>query len=192
MSSVPSGSASTSLLRRLRGEPDPSAEVRAEVRADLCAEVRPRGDASLNSSLDGRARPRRRRRAVLAGLGLGCAAVSLLFWTAAAQDPGTVRLPSAMSAAPVRAAEQLPSHGSSTAAPSAPPASAGRTSDRAGAAPEQRSAEGEMVVDVGGAVKNPGVYRLGAGARVADAIERAGGVADDAALEAVNRAEPPQ
>jgi competence protein ComEA len=47
---------------------------------------------------------------------------------------------------------------------------------------------GDLVVDVTGAVVDPGVYRLPAGSRVADAIERAGGAGPKALLEAVNRA----
>jgi competence protein ComEA len=47
---------------------------------------------------------------------------------------------------------------------------------------------GDLVVDVTGAVRHPGVYRMPAGARVVDALDRAGGAAGGAALEAINRA----
>ena len=64
--------------------------------------------------------------------------------------------------------------------------------DAAGSAPDggfSISSNGsDLVVDVAGAVRRPGVYRLPAGARVVDAIERAGGPAGGAMVEAINRA----
>jgi competence protein ComEA len=47
---------------------------------------------------------------------------------------------------------------------------------------------GDVVVDVTGAVERPGVYRLPAGSRVTDAVQRAGGAAPKAELESVNLA----
>jgi competence protein ComEA len=47
---------------------------------------------------------------------------------------------------------------------------------------------GDVVVDVTGAVADPGVYRLPAGSRVDDALKRAGGADPKAVLEAVNLA----
>jgi competence protein ComEA len=47
---------------------------------------------------------------------------------------------------------------------------------------------GPVVVDVVGAVKHPGVYRLPAGSRARDAVRRAGGVRKRADLASVNLA----
>jgi competence protein ComEA len=46
----------------------------------------------------------------------------------------------------------------------------------------------DLVVDVTGAVRRPGVYRMPAGSRVNDAVTRAGGPSSKAELEAVNLA----
>jgi competence protein ComEA len=47
-----------------------------------------------------------------------------------------------------------------------------------------------VVVDVAGAVRRPGVYRLPSGARIAEAIARAGGMNRHAAIASVNLAAP--
>lgn len=47
-----------------------------------------------------------------------------------------------------------------------------------------------LVVDVAGAVTHPGLVRLAAGSRVADAIDAAGGPTPDADLARINRAAP--
>jgi competence protein ComEA len=73
-------------------------------------------------------------------------------------------------------------HRAAPAAPAAPPApAASRTvSVSAGAT--------SAVVDVAGAVRRPGVYTLAAGARVLDAVRRAGGARPGAQLAAINLA----
>ena len=47
-----------------------------------------------------------------------------------------------------------------------------------------------LVVDVAGAVRRPGLYRLPQGSRIADAVARAGGTTGKASLDGVNLAAP--
>jgi competence protein ComEA len=67
--------------------------------------------------------------------------------------------------------------GASAAAPSAAPTIA-----------VQGESKGLLVVHVAGAVRHPGVYRMRAGSRVDDAVERAGGARRRADLSALNLA----
>jgi competence protein ComEA len=63
-------------------------------------------------------------------------------------------------------------------------------SDEGDEAEESFAVEGgsDVVVDVTGAVREPGVYRLPAGSRVDDAVKRAGGETAKAELDSVNLA----
>jgi competence protein ComEA len=50
--------------------------------------------------------------------------------------------------------------------------------------------DGDLVVHVAGAVRDPGVFRMPPGSRVTDAIERAGGTTGEAAPDSINLAAP--
>jgi competence protein ComEA len=69
--------------------------------------------------------------------------------------------------------------------PIALPADAAPAADGAAAAGDRA---GAMVVDVAGEVRRPGVYRMPAGARVDDAVRRAGGARRRADLSQINLA----
>ncbi|MEU9853371.1 ComEA family DNA-binding protein [Streptomyces sp. NPDC047974] len=98
------------------------------------------------------------------------------FW---AGRPEQVRAPELVRVAPVAAAP-APAPGSGPA--SGPAVSGGGAGFGGG------TAAAEVVVDVGGKVRRPGVLTLPAGSRVADALRAAGGVRAGADLTGLNRA----
>jgi competence protein ComEA len=69
-----------------------------------------------------------------------------------------------------------------------PPSASAATTSGPGGSFSIESGGGDIVVDVAGAVRSPGVYRLPGGSRVIDALDRAGGPAGRASLEQINRA----
>ncbi|MFF0103870.1 helix-hairpin-helix domain-containing protein [Streptomyces hirsutus] len=103
------------------------------------------------------------------------------FWTGRTQP---VRAPEVVGAA-------VPHRGSGTESP--PVVSAG-AADEAGGTSTGTGVAGagtalpEIVVDVGGKVRDPGVHRLPAGSRVADALRAAGGVRPGTSTDGLNRA----
>ena len=54
---------------------------------------------------------------------------------------------------------------------------------------EEKPLQEWIYVDVCGAVRNPGVYRIEAGSRVFQVLEQAGGCTEEASLETVNQAD---
>lgn len=107
---------------------------------------------------------------VAAALALGAIAGACVFGVATAQgDAAGVVI-------------ECGSAGSSDAGPS------DGEEDAAGASAYEDPKAATLVVDVAGAVASPGVVEVAEGDRVHDAIERAGGLAEDADVSSLNRA----
>ncbi|MFE6162005.1 helix-hairpin-helix domain-containing protein [Streptomyces sp. NPDC056486] len=100
------------------------------------------------------------------------------FWAGRTQP---VRAPDVVGAAPDRVGEPSPS-------PGAPPPPEGGGRPAAGAGGVPGASGGGIVVDVSGKVRSPGILRLPAGSRVADALKAAGGVRPGADTDGLNRA----
>lgn len=77
-----------------------------------------------------------------------------------------------------------------TGAPGAEGSSGARGSSTSGV--DVSSPSRAAIVHVAGAVRRPGVYQLGSGARVQDAVRRAGGATAKADVNAINLAAPVQ
>jgi competence protein ComEA len=115
--------------------------------------------------------------AVLVAAALGF----LAWWSVRAADPGELVATGAaapVTSAPTPLVPALPG-------PS-PPATPSGTSGASAAA----SAGGDLVVDVAGKVRRPGIVRLPAGSRVVDALEAAGGARRGVDLTNLNLARP--
>lgn len=111
--------------------------------------------------------------ALLVVLALAAVFAAQHFWAGRTQP---VRAPDVVRAAPDRGAEP-------SAPPGAPPPAEGGGRPVAGA-----GGGGEIVVDVSGKVRDPGILRMPAGSRVADALKAAGGVRPGTETDGLNRA----
>jgi competence protein ComEA len=90
---------------------------------------------------------------------------------------------------PVRAALPYAGHGDGAEpVPKPSPGALGATAPPPSTVPGPDSGGGTVVVDVSGKVRHPGIQRLPAGSRVADALRAAGGVRSGTDLGTLNRA----
>ena len=175
-------------LAAVRGEPDDAADpahghTRVRERPDpFPAPVSAPGPAPVVPSVPGRHASRRLR---VGGLQLGpvhlavvavvaALAVGLAAWWAVRDQARAV---------PVAPAASGPAGSATPLAPVVP-------ADGAGGASAPTDPGEELVVDVAGKVRRPGIAVLPAGARVVDALEAAGGARRGVDLTALNLARP--
>ena len=120
---------------------------------------------------------------------VGCAFVVRVLWAERSAVPEVAPGPSrsVQVVGGTAAAATVPSMGAATGAPGAVAGGAGAAGAGGSAA---SAASAEIVVHVVGQVLRPGLVRLRAGARVAEAIKQAGGARPGADLSALNLARP--
>jgi competence protein ComEA len=116
--------------------------------------------------------------AVLVAVALGF----LAWWSVRAADPGELVATGAAAAPMTSAATPL--------VPPPGPSPPGATATESSVAPSGAASGGELVVDVAGKVRRPGIVRLPAGSRVVDALEAAGGARRGVDLTNLNLARP--
>ncbi|MFC9857560.1 MULTISPECIES: helix-hairpin-helix domain-containing protein [unclassified Streptomyces] len=115
--------------------------------------------------------------AALAVVLVGAAVLAAVhFWTV---RPQSVRAPE-----PVRGGEAAPAAVREPAHPGSPAPPPGPSAGQ----PPAADPGGQIVVDVSGKVRMPGIRRLPAGSRVADALRAAGGVREGTDITGINRA----
>ncbi|MEU3885988.1 ComEA family DNA-binding protein [Streptomyces sp. NPDC029041] len=105
------------------------------------------------------------------------------FWTGRTQS---VRAPEVVRAAVPFGERQESGPGGHERGPDAVGASSGASSEAPSGS--LKAGAGEIVVDVGGKVREPGIHRLPPGSRVADALQAAGGVKPGTNTDGLNRA----
>jgi competence protein ComEA len=105
------------------------------------------------------------------------------FWTGRTQS---VRPPEVVRAAAPYGERQESGPAGQQRGPGAAGASSGASSDAPSGS--VKAGAGEIVVDIGGKVREPGIHRLPPGSRVADALQAAGGVKPGTNTDGLNRA----
>ncbi|MEU1318920.1 ComEA family DNA-binding protein [Streptomyces tibetensis] len=105
------------------------------------------------------------------------------FWTGRTQS---VRPPEVVRAAVPYGERQESGPAGQKGGPGAAGASSGMPSEASSGS--AKAGAGEIVVDVGGKVREPGIHRLPPGSRVADALHAAGGVKPGTNTDGLNRA----
>ncbi|MEU7716792.1 ComEA family DNA-binding protein [Streptomyces tibetensis] len=107
------------------------------------------------------------------------------FWTGRTQP---VRPPEVVRAAIPYGERQESGPAGQKGGPGAAGASSGAGASSAASSRPAKAGAGEIVVDVGGKVREPGIHRLPPGSRVADALHAAGGVKPGTNTDGLNRA----